>query len=389
MKYLLKVISVFLVFVFVLNIPIVEAANTNSTDLERDSTQYWSITDGLQTGLDLTGNFTLEAWIKLESTAIEHNVIAKTHTDGYQGYIMRITDSNKLRCYTLGNNPDLNFVDGSTSLSSGVWYHLACLYNGSTIKAYLNGNEDGSTNTTVNPIGNAQEFRIGLRSTDTLQPFDGLVDEVRVWNTNRTQTQIQENKDRELTGSETNLQGYWQLDGNGLDETGNNNDLNNNNSATFSSDISTSFSGPILSVRKDINEYVFSTTTLQNDDDLILSLNANTTYIVEGAIFASSTSATPDLTIAFTVPNGAVMDIGYVSGFAGATRDADVLTFSGVGSSRIQVAADSTTPAIVQFNGTIKMGATSGSVILQWAQATSNAANITVKSGSYLRAEEI
>jgi hypothetical protein len=44
------------------------------------------------------------------------------------------------------------------------------------------------------------------------EPFLGLIDEVRVWNTARTQAQIQANMNRTLTGNEPGLVGYWRLD---------------------------------------------------------------------------------------------------------------------------------------------------------------------------------
>ena len=40
----------------------------NGADLEVASTTYFSITDGSQTGLDITGDITLAGWVKLEST---------------------------------------------------------------------------------------------------------------------------------------------------------------------------------------------------------------------------------------------------------------------------------------------------------------------------------
>lgn len=46
-------------------------------DLERSSSQYLSIADGSQSGLDITGNISVSAWIKIESlpTANEINIV--------------------------------------------------------------------------------------------------------------------------------------------------------------------------------------------------------------------------------------------------------------------------------------------------------------------------
>jgi hypothetical protein len=142
-----------------------------------------------------------------------------------------------------------------------------------------------------------------------------------------------------------------------------------------------------LKVRKAVNEDVISSSTLQNDDELVLTLSANTTYIIDGSIFATSTSGTPDIKIAFTLPTGAVMDLGFEAASAQSLRRSEVLETSGVASSNIPIVIAA--PTTIQIGGTIKMGGTGGNVTLQWAQNSANANPTTVMQGSYLRADEI
>jgi len=59
----------------------------------------------------------------------------------------------------------------------------------------------------------------------------------KLWSDVRTPTEISDNYDSELVGNEAGLVGYWKFSNNGLDETANDNDLTNNNVATFSSDV--------------------------------------------------------------------------------------------------------------------------------------------------------
>ena len=66
--------------------------------------------------------------------------------------------------------------------------------------------------------------------------FDGLIDEVRVWNDIRSGAEISANYQQQLTGSEANLVGYWRFNNDLTDETSSNNTLTNNNSATFNTD---------------------------------------------------------------------------------------------------------------------------------------------------------
>jgi len=60
-----------------------------------------------------------------------------------------------------------------------LWHHIAATYNGATLKAYYDGVE--VINTAHTTVVLADNFRIGKRSEGS-EYFDGLVDEVRVWN---------------------------------------------------------------------------------------------------------------------------------------------------------------------------------------------------------------
>ncbi len=369
----------------------VQAANTHSIDIERGSSQYLSISDGSQTGLDITGNFTIESWIKLESLPSDgqNYFIASKWEDGdwaNGSYEFRVRNAGGTHYLTLstsngstGNNPEVSW-----SPSTGTWYHVAVVYTTSgTAKFYVNGTQQGSTQTgLVTSIQDSgTSFLVG--ANDPSSPtnfFDGLIDDLRVWNTARTETEISDDKDRELNGNETGLVGYWKLNNSLSDTTTNGNTLTNNNSAIFSTDTPFSFT-ELLKVRKSTSESLSSSTVLQNDDALNLSLDANKTYIIDGVIFASSTSATPDILIGFFGQTGSIITIGY-------TNDVNEMVLSsGAASSRINLPAN--TPTSIHIKGTVVTGSASGDFQLKWAQATSNGAPTTVMAGSYLRAEAI
>ena len=67
--------------------------------------------------------------------------------------------------------------------------------------------------------------------------FDGLMDDVRVWNVARTAEEIADNMHKELTGTEPGLVGYWRLNGDFADASGNGNDLTPVNGPGFSNDV--------------------------------------------------------------------------------------------------------------------------------------------------------
>lgn len=372
----------------------VQALNTHSVDLESGSSQYLSITDDSQTGLDITGDITMEAWVNVESqpsTNQSYTIVGKwgNNQSVNQSYLMRYGDeSGTKKIIFIGNDgTDVRLAKADVNLSNGTWSHVAVTWDASSSTAviYVNGIAQTTTmsGVSITSIFNGSgTFVAGARDAGTFDEFfDGKIDDVRVWSRERTATEVADDRLRELNGNETGLVGYWKLNNSLSDSTSNNNALTNNGSAIF--DTATPFDGftEDLSVRKSSNESISTSTVLQNDDELKLSLAANKTYAVDGVLFASSTSATPDIIIAFFGQTGSDIRIGY-------TNDVNELVlFSGDESNRIQLPAD--IPTSVHIKGTVTTLSTSGDLQLKWAQATSNTNATTVMEGSYLRAEEI
>ncbi|MBE9143638.1 LamG domain-containing protein [Planktothrix mougeotii] len=115
-----------------------------------------------------------------------------------------------------------------TPLPLNVWTHFAgtydqksqisCFYiNGELLQTY------NFTNTHYNPLkpqtpATSNILRLGAlvkKSKDgknlVFCEFNGYMDEVRIWDVARTQQQIQETINQELTGKEPNLVGYWRF----------------------------------------------------------------------------------------------------------------------------------------------------------------------------------
>jgi len=223
-------------------------ANIHSIDLELSSSQYLSITDANQTGLDLATDFTMEAWIKLEqlpsTTTTYFFIISKDDASSNRSYNFAITSADKLfvNYWDASNQTQIQSTNAIVVAGDvGSWVHIAVTVDISaqTAVMYKNGSSVGTTTTLTNPttiIDLSAPVQIGARTGDGYY-FDGKIDEVRVWSDIRTPTEISDNYEKELVGNEANLVAYWKLNNNLLDETSNNNDLTNNNSATFSSDV--------------------------------------------------------------------------------------------------------------------------------------------------------
>ena len=67
-------------------------------------------------------------------------------------------------------------------------------------------------------------FKIGGRREEAGQYFDGLIDEVRLWNIIRTESEIQAAMNTSLQGNESGLAGYWNFEDDAKDLSPNGND---------------------------------------------------------------------------------------------------------------------------------------------------------------------
>lgn len=137
-------------------------------------------------------------------------------------------------------------------------------------------------------------------------------------------------------------------------------------------------------VIKTVDESLSSSITLQNDDQLVLPVDANATY--ELWLRATQNSgATPGFRCGFTIPTGATWHWGFMDLGSSAANEQMLLTGSGGTAGITGAGADSA----VIINAIVAIGSTAGNVQFQWAQSASNAATTTVRAGSSLLLRQV
>lgn len=141
-----------------------------------------------------------------------------------------------------------------------------------------------------------------------------------------------------------------------------------------------------LSAVKTSDESVTSSTSLQDDNELFVTVAANTIYVVTGWLFVVSTSATPDFKSDYTAPSGATMVNsmwGQGTGATSAVGSPDMGVASTIGIAHTRGTFNGGL-SLVPF-GTLTVAGTAGTFRLRWAQNTSDAASVTVKAGSWIQ----
>jgi len=261
--------------------PFTLAENTHSIDFESGSSQYLNITDGNQTGLDITGDISASFWIKRETLGVFQGIYSKRISSAgyYDLYISGGGSNNKLVFSYADGLGGVSVETSSVLLNSVVnWVNVVITADVSAkdVKFYFDGVLDSSSVATVGGGGatsigdNTDDFKIGTQTTG-VNYFDGLIDEMAIYNSVLTQTDVNSlynsGNGYEHDGTETNLVSTWGFDNDLLDENTNSNDLTNNNSTIFSTD--TPFVGEITATSSTSTlEFAFVPGDLDYIDDI-------------------------------------------------------------------------------------------------------------------------
>ncbi|EDP71758.1 VCBS [Flavobacteriales bacterium ALC-1] len=163
--------------------------------------------------LDFTTSFTFEAWVNFDQVNRTTNgwdwqcLFAKSrYTESYG--LMLLTDgANKLlRFYHAGFGA--NFTDYSwNTVTTNQWYHVAVTLSSTETNIYIDGLNVQTQVATGSLTANSNPLIIGAGNTTggDPYPFQGEMDEVRIWDYARTGIEINESIDCELSGDETGL----------------------------------------------------------------------------------------------------------------------------------------------------------------------------------------
>ena len=142
---------------------------------------------------------------------------------------------------------------------------------------------------------------------------------------------------------------------------------------------------PLLAMKPG-DEGPFTSTTLQNDDDLVLQLAASAKYAVDGYLVCTGNAiGTGDIKLGFTVPTGATYRFsafGFnIGGTPPASGNSPALSTS---TASVGINGASSSPVLIR--GVVTTASTSGPFQLQWAPNTGGGTGTAVLAGSWLMA---
>lgn len=142
-----------------------------------DNNSYWKITDAAQSGLDITGDITMGAWVYTQTYNNDHVVMGKIR----EAYTYRMVTTTG----TLIGRYNATAASASTSaVTLSTWVHTAVVLDtvADTVKYYFDGVLDTTiTSFTAIPTNTANDFTIGAGDADYynmgIEATAGLMDE--------------------------------------------------------------------------------------------------------------------------------------------------------------------------------------------------------------------
>lgn len=199
-----------------------------------DRTGTYAEMEGVDVNRTNLGKNTVEFWMKWDGVG---NVVPFGFSTTYHLYF-----SDSLSCFGFNTNGDCVGVTGSdyTALKN-KWVFVTAVFPNdvptpSNSALYFNGVKQ--TLTTVAKDGDSTKkryassnFRVGGDFSSTGHIFGGELTGVRIWNHERSESQIQRYMGMDIRGHETGLVGYWNTNksttGKLLDQTTHSSPLNN------------------------------------------------------------------------------------------------------------------------------------------------------------------
>jgi len=120
---------------------------------------------------------------------------------------IRVNDTGNIISFVRGSSTTLAT---STTAPLDSWNHLALTWNGTNAYAYLNGGATIAVSVGTAAEQTSEFIVFGGDNNSNVVSYNGYLSDIRIWNTARTQTQIQTNRSQRIYG-QSGLIGYWKL----------------------------------------------------------------------------------------------------------------------------------------------------------------------------------
>lgn len=198
------------------------ASNNNSSISFDGASTYATNANAI---IDPRSDYTVEFWVKLnaeissggweffhlENNTAKHALYGNyNYNGGTRQFTFQQDRWNLIGSYT-------NYV---VTLGTSNWNHIAVVKSGTSLQMYFNGSAVGTqTGSIDNATGNTTTNNVvylgrgvNVGTSTGVNYANAIIDDIRIWNTARSGSNINTYKSTRLVGNEANLQAYYPFD---------------------------------------------------------------------------------------------------------------------------------------------------------------------------------
>ena len=132
-------------------------------------------------------------WVRPEATTGGMHIVytKNNQSSNFEAYQFEIFNGTVFRL-NKANSTLNDIVLSTTTITAGQWYHVVCTLDNTSLKLYVNGILEGTTNSTFNGFDymTGKQVYIGATNESFNHPFLGSIDNLKFWNRIITQTEI-------------------------------------------------------------------------------------------------------------------------------------------------------------------------------------------------------
>lgn len=131
-----------------------------------------------KSAFDIAGQITIACWANIRSVPVEYMAIV---TKGDNSWRLS-TARQQRKFHGSVNNYNSIVLDGATEVPANEWHHVAMVYNTEEVRIYVDGWLDAATPWKGGIAVNDFDVLIGENAEQKGRFFDGLIDDVRIYN---------------------------------------------------------------------------------------------------------------------------------------------------------------------------------------------------------------
>jgi hypothetical protein len=177
------------------------AVSLPSTALDFDAASSDTVTLAASPATGMVNGFTVEAWAYPTTSTGTHRILSNFLSTPSRGFGFGIRNNN-WRFTTFGIK---DYDTAAATVTTGTWTHLAITLDAAnTATFYRNGVLLAAVTHGAAGVLSTSTLTVGANPVAS-EYWQGGIDEIRVWNHVRSQSQIAANMNNELTGNEPGL----------------------------------------------------------------------------------------------------------------------------------------------------------------------------------------